>query len=68
MKKTLIGYFIRRAVKDVDAMRGKTFSAYGHKLYPTRELAQDALDNQRAYDMLNSKYEYDVAEAWMGDE
>jgi hypothetical protein len=62
--KHLIGFFIRRSIRDADAVRGKTMVAYGHTLYNTREKASRALDQERAYG-LDSRFTYDVCEAWM---
>lgn len=61
--KILLGYFIRRSVRDADSVRGKTFSAYPHELYPTRSDAERVLGGIRKH--ADKRYTYDVAEAYM---
>lgn len=60
-----LGFFIRRSIANPDAVRGKTFSSYGHVLYATREQAQWRLDDMDMTGMLDTLFTYDVAEAFM---
>lgn len=59
----LIGYYIRRTFRG-EFPRGVTCFAESHVIYPTREAAEAAM---RA-DRLDSRYDHDVAEAWMVDD
>lgn len=63
--RVLIGYFIARRIKDEHRVRGKTFSAYGHRLYPTRTEAHERLLADERMMGLDPRYDYDIAEAYM---
>lgn len=62
--RVLIGYFIRRTVKDADAVRGKTFNAESKRIYATREQAEEAIVIECA-GYLDTRFEHEVAEAYM---
>ena len=55
--KVLIGYFIRRTARDAHALRGKTFSAYAHRLFAERRQADDALARDDFHDWLDARKE-----------
>lgn len=61
--RTLVGYFIRRTWKDCPP--GKTLVAESHRIYPTRDKAEQAIVQKSAYGKLDERFTYDVAEAYM---
>jgi hypothetical protein len=65
MSKVSVGYFIRGAIKDVDSVHGKTFSAYEHQLFPSRARAETVLKTLQANKTLDRRFTYDVCEAFM---
>jgi hypothetical protein len=69
--KVLLGYCILRTVIDADSIRGKTFVAYPHKIYPTREKAVEALVIGECGGHLDTRFNHDAVEVWTdigGDE
>ncbi len=64
---TLIGYFIRRTYRTPPPI-GKTICAQPHRIYPTRQDAEDAADRVCASAYFDNRYTYDIAEAWMRTE
>lgn len=61
MTRVLVGYFIRRTWKK-PPHDGQTLFAESHRIYPTRELAENA--HRQRIGSLDDRFDYDVAEAW----
>lgn len=67
VSRILVGYFIRRTWKK-PPHDGQTLFAESHRVYPTRELAHEVMENRRKRNDFDPRFEYDVAEAWMHTE
>lgn len=63
MTRVSVGFFIRRTWKNCPP--GKTLCAQAHRIYPTREEAADALAFTERHGYPDSRFDYDIAEAWM---
>jgi hypothetical protein len=60
--KRLLGYYIKRTWRGAPPA-GKTFAAYPHDIYPTREAAEKAL--RRFRERLDDRYDHTIEEVWM---
>jgi hypothetical protein len=60
--RVLLGYYIKRTWRGPPPI-GKTWSAYPHRLYPSRKAAEAAL--KRGVDKLDDRFDHTITEAWM---
>ena len=64
MRRVSVGWVICRTWNGA-RVDGKTWCAWPHTLFPTRDAAMTALGHAMARKRLDTQYEYDVREVFM---
>jgi len=65
VRRVSVGFFLQRTWKDIKSQRNRTLYAASHRIYPTREVAVDTLEELREKRHLDSRFDHDVGEVFM---